>query len=234
MIEIIGLHKKYGKTPVLCGVTLSIRQGGIVAVLGPNGSGKTTLIKSILDMVVPTYGTIELNGKPVRGQWTYRDQINYLPQIANFPSNLSVTELINMIKDLRNGNELMDDRLIELFDLKPFLNKKLGQLSGGTKQKVNLVISMMNDDPILILDEPTTGLDPVALLSLKSLIREQQQAGKLILITSHIMSFVEEMAERIVFLLEGNIRFNGSIQQLKEDTKQPDLERAIAKLLTPA
>ena len=135
-----------------------------------------------------------------------------------------------MVKDLR-GETANDDALIELFNLDPFLNKKLGNLSGGTKQKVNIVLTFMFDSPIIILDEPTTGLDPISLLSLKKLIQEEKDNGKTILITSHIMSFVEEVAEEIVFLLEGKIYFKGSIDDLKSKTRQPDFEHAIASLL---
>lgn len=232
MIEIKDLHKRYSKNKVLKGITLEIEKGGIFAVLGPNGSGKTTLIKSILGMVIPDKGSISLNGKNIKGDWKYRNEIDYLPQIANFPNNLSVNELIKMIKDLRSFKGDEDQRLIELFKLEPFLNKKLGNLSGGTKQKVNLVLTFMFDSPLIILDEPTTGLDPISHLRLKELIKSEKEKGKTILITSHIMNFVEEIADEIVFLLEGKIYFKGSIQQLKTKTEQPDFEHAIASILS--
>lgn len=232
MICIENIHKKFGKNKVLEGIDLTIDEGGIFAVLGPNGSGKTTLIKSILGMVVPNSGSIKLNGKPVKNDWKYRNNIDYLPQIANFPGNLSVKELIRMIKDLRSTKKAEDARLIELFKLQPFLNKKLSNLSGGTKQKVNLVLTFMFDSPLIILDEPTTGLDPISHLRLKELITQEKQKGKTILITSHIMSFVEEIADEIVFLLEGKIYFKGDIPALKTKTEQPDFEHAIASILT--
>ena len=231
MIEITNLHKKYGKVEVLDSVSLSIQEKGIFAILGPNGSGKTTLIKSILGMVIPQSGDILINGVNVKGKFDYRKNIDYLPQIAQFPENLSVTELLRMIKNLRNKNA-KDDELIKLFKLEPFLDKKLGNLSGGTKQKVNLVLTFMFDSPLLILDEPTTGLDPVSLLHLKDLIREEKAAGKTILITTHIMDFVESMADEIVFLLEGNIYFKGTVDELKRKSDRNDLEHAIATILS--
>lgn len=232
MIEIKELYKKFGKNEVLKGLDLTINEGGIFAVLGPNGSGKTTLIKSILGMVIPQSGTISLNGKTIKKDWSYRKDIDYLPQIANFPNNLSVKELIKMIKDLRANNTDKDLELIELFKLGPFLDKKLGNLSGGTKQKVNLVLTFMFDSPLVILDEPTTGLDPISLIRLKDLINKEKAKGKTILVTSHIMSFVEEIADEIVFLLEGVIYFKGTTQELKTKTNQPDFEHAIASILT--
>ena len=231
MVSIQNLHKKFGKNEVLSGVDLSIKEGGIFAVLGPNGSGKTTLIKSILGMVIPDKGTITVHDQNIKNNSDYRYNIDYLPQIANFPSNLKVKELIKMIKDLR-GKTNEDERLIDLFKLNPFLDKKLGTLSGGTKQKVNLILTFMFNSPLIILDEPTSGLDPISMIRLKDLIQAEKAKGKTILITSHIMSFVEEISDEIVFILEGKIYFKGSIQKLKTKTNQPDFEHAIASILT--
>ncbi|NNF85347.1 MAG: ABC transporter ATP-binding protein [Winogradskyella sp.] len=231
MVEITNLYKKFGKNEVLNGIDLSIKEGGIFAVLGPNGSGKTTIIKTILGMVIPDKGSIKVFDSSIKNNSDYRHKIDYLPQIANFPSNLKVNELIRMIKDLRGAtNE--DQKLIETFKLQPFINKKLGTLSGGTKQKVNIVLTFMFNSPIIILDEPTTGLDPISLIRLKELIAAEKAKGKTILITSHIMSFVEEVANEIVFILEGKIYFKGSIEELKAKTKQQDFEHAIANILT--
>lgn len=231
MINVCDLHKKFGKNQVLQGIDLEIEQGGIFAILGPNGSGKTTLIKSILGMVIPNSGTIEIEGRSVKNDWKYRQKIDYLPQIANFPTNLTVEELIRMIKDLRANKTTEEEQLIKLFKLEPFLKKKLGNLSGGTKQKVNIVLAFLFDSPLIILDEPTSGLDPISLIRLKDLITSEKKKGKTILITSHIMSFVEEVTNNIVFLLEGKIYFKGSISELKEKTGEPDFEHAIAALL---
>jgi Cu-processing system ATP-binding protein len=232
MVSIENLHKKFGRNIVLDGLNLTIKDKGIIAVLGPNGSGKTTLIKSILGMVIPNSGTIKLDGKSVKNSWKYRNDIDYLPQIANFPNNLTVNELIKMIKDIRAKKTTDELRLIDLFKMEPFLDKKLGNLSGGMKQKVNLLLTFMFDSPLIILDEPTSGLDPISHIRLKELIQTEKNKGKTILITSHIMSFVEEIADEIVFLLEGKIYFKGSISELKTKTNQPDFEHAIASILS--
>lgn len=230
MISIKNLHKKFGKLIVLDGLDLEINKGGIFAILGPNGSGKTTLIKCLLGMVIPNKGAISIDNESVLKKWDYRNNLNYLPQIANFPSNLSVIELINMVKNLR-PKQANENELIDLFGLNPFLNKKLGNLSGGTKQKVNLVLTFMFNSELIILDEPTTGLDPIALIHLKELIQREKANGKTILITTHIMSVVDEIADEIVFLLDGKIYFKGSVSKLKEQTKQSNLEHAIADLM---
>lgn len=230
MITFNKVQKDFGKLKVLKKINLEINKGGIFAILGPNGSGKTTLIKSLLGMIIPQSGHIKVNDKDVLKQWKYRNQIDYLPQIANFPSNLRVNELINMIKDIRAA-KCRDQELIQLFKITPYLNKKVGHLSGGTKQRVNLVLAFMFDSPLIILDEPTSGLDPVALITLKELIIQEKAVGKTIIITSHIMSFVEELADEIVFILEGNIYFQGTIAALKQQTNQEHFEYAIASIL---
>ncbi len=195
MIRIENLHKQFAKNEVLKGVNLTIPEGGIYAVLGPNGSGKTTLIKCVLGLVIPDRGSIKVLEHPVKNQWKYREEINYLPQIANFPGNIRVRELIRMIKDLRSkpGEEAS---LIGLFGL----------------------------------DEPTSGLDPASMIALKDLIRRERQAGKTFLITTHIMQFVEEVADQIVYLLEGRIYYTGTLSGLLEKTGQKDLEHAIAAI----
>lgn len=231
MIEINNLHKSFGKNDVLKGIDLVIPKGNTIAILGPNGSGKTTLIKSILGMVQYHQGTIFLDAVNIKKGWQYRKQIDYLPQIANFPNNLKVSELIKMIKDIRGEKNTNENYYINLFSLQPFLNKKLCNLSGGTKQKVNLVLAFMFNSPIIILDEPTSGLDPISLLVLKDIILEQKIQGKTILISSHIMSFVEAVCNEVIFILEGKIYFNGTISALKEETKEDYFEHAIAHLL---
>ncbi len=230
MIRIENLHKRFGKLKVLDGVTFQIKEKGVIAVLGPNGSGKTTILKTILGMVLPQEGEIYFEDQSVLNNWEYRNRIGYMPQIARFPDNLTFRELIDMIKNIRDVNA-SEDALIERFDLKTSLEKKLGQLSGGTKQKVNIVLTFMFDSPLVILDEPTAGLDPVSLIRLKSLIQEEKAKGKTFLITTHIMSLVEELSDEIIFLLEGQIFFQGSVQELKDQTKQKDLEHSIAKIL---
>ncbi len=230
MIRIENLHKTFGKLKVLNALDLKLESGKLYAILGPNGSGKTTLIKSILGMVVPEKGSIFIDDVSVLGKWAYRNDINYLPQIANFPGNLSVSELLKMVKNLR-PKPADEQALITRFGLEPFLNKKLSNLSGGTKQKVNLVLTFMFDSPIIILDEPTTGLDPISLIHLKEIIQKEKERGKTLLVTTHIMSLVIEFADEMVFLLDGKIYFKGSVNTLKKQTEEDDFERAIAKLL---
>ncbi|MFN3196205.1 MAG: ABC transporter ATP-binding protein [Chlorobiota bacterium] len=230
MIQFQDIYKSFGKLDVLKGVTTEVSGGGISAILGPNGSGKTTLIKMLLGMVYPNNGEIIFDGKPIKKEWNYKKDISYLPQIARFPENLTINNLIELIKDIRGGNS-EEKKLIELFDLKSHLDKKIKHLSGGTKQKVNITLAMMYDNPVIVLDEPSTGLDPIALVRLKNLILEERKKGKNILITTHIMSLVEDLSDEILYLLEGKIHFRGTIPEIKEFTGAINLETAIANLL---
>lgn len=229
-INIKNIHKSFKKNYVLKGVDLTINKGGIWAVLGPNASGKTTLIKTILGMVLPDDGQIYIDGENVLGKWEYKNSINYLPQIARFPDNLTVVELFKMIEELRNSIGNLQP-LINRFDIKPHLKTKLSNLSGGTKQKVNLALALMYDNPIYILDEPTAGLDPLALIELKDILFKLKDKNRVVIITTHIMSLVEELADNIIFILEGEIHFNGSPKELKKMYDGQNLEHSIAKML---
>lgn len=230
MIRTLNLEKRFGRLQVLNNVNLEIEQGKIIAVLGPNSSGKTTLLKIILGMVRPQSGHVYFKDQEILGQWKYRKDIGYLPQIAKFPENLKVRELFSMIKDIRN-DKVNEAPLIEQFDLQEFLNKKLRNLSGGTRQKINIVLAYMFDTPLRILDEPTVGLDPVSLITLKEMIKKEKSEGKTVLFTTHILSVVDELADQIVFLLDGNIYFQGTTRELLNNTGKTNLEQAIADVL---
>ncbi|MGK7389079.1 MAG: ABC transporter ATP-binding protein [Candidatus Cyclobacteriaceae bacterium M2_1C_046] len=230
MIEIRNLHKSFKKNHVLQGIDFYATEGKITSILGPNGSGKTTMIKSVVGLNTIDAGEIIVNGKSVKNSWNYRRSISYLPQVSRFPDNLKINDIISMIKDIR-GQESREDYLIDLFDLHKHMGTKLSQLSGGTRQKVNLVLTFMFDTPLIILDEPTVGLDPVAMIRLKDLILEEKAKGKTVLITTHIMELVEEITDDLIFLLEGKIYFKGSISEMKKQTGEHNLERSIAKIL---
>lgn len=233
MIEVEGLFKSFGKNEVLKGVDFTLSAGKITAVLGPNGSGKTTLIKSLLGMVFPDRGRIKINGHDIQGCWDYRRNIGYLPQIARFPENLKVKELIHMVEDIR-GDRSSEAVLLARFGLGPFLDKPLRHLSGGTRQKVNIVLAFMFDCQHYILDEPTAGLDPVAMISFKELMYREKKLGKDILLTTHIISLVEEVADDVILLLDGRVLYNGPLQgimPMQDEFGLFSLEQAIAKIL---
>lgn len=231
MIELKNIEKSFGKYQVLKDISLNIEPGKITAIVGPNGSGKTTIIKSILGLVKPDKGEILINNKSVIKEHLYRKDIGYMPQVASFPDNLTVTEVFNMISDLRKKSVNGNANLINILQLEPEMNKKIKTLSGGNKQKVSACIALMFDPKIIILDEPTAGLDPVASANLKKKIIEQRDAGKTIILTSHIMAEIEELSDNILFLIEGKIVFDGTLKNLVELSGQAKLENAIAAMM---
>jgi Cu-processing system ATP-binding protein len=230
MIKIEGLHKYYGNHHVLKDINLDIGEPGIYAILGPNGSGKSTLLKSIIGLVNPRQGDISVNGISVIGTHTYRSELSYLPQIAKFPDNLRVYELIRLIKEIRN-EEADESDLVSLFQVEPDMRKRLRNLSGGTRQKVNMILGFLFDTPYLILDEPTVSLDPVSLATFRKIISEKRQQGKIIIYTTHIMNLVEELSDRIILLMEGRIIFKGGLKEIYSKTASTSLENAISILV---
>ncbi|MBS3946564.1 MAG: ABC transporter ATP-binding protein [Melioribacter sp.] len=231
MITIDNLCKRFGSLEALKNVSAEIKKGSITYLVGPNASGKTTLIKSILGLVKPTSGTIILDGEILNGNFRYREKIGYMPQIASFPENLTVEEIVNMIKNFRESTKTYDEELIDKLILQKEFKKRLKNLSGGTRQKVNACIAFLFNPDILILDEPTAGLDPVSSSILKDKILSEHKNGKTIIFTSHILSELEELAEQVFFLLEGQIRFNGTKDKLINFTEKQNLERAIASIM---
>ena len=230
MIKINNLHKSYKKNKVLKGLDLTFDHKGILALLGPNGSGKTTLLKCILGLIIPDEGQILFQGKNIKSEFKYRTEIGYLPQIAQFPENLTGNELIDLMKNIKPRNNRAEE-LIKLFNLENELDKKMGNLSGGNKQKINIVIALMSDDPFLILDEPSTGLDPLSIRKLKALLTEEKNRGKMIVVTTHIMDLAEGLADKVLFMLDGKIRYNGGMMELLDQEEEDSLENAIANLL---
>lgn len=231
MIDVVELDKKYGKVHALRRVDLHLSPGRVTGVIGPNGSGKTTLMKCILGLTKADAGDVYVNGGRIDSSGDYRCSIGYMPQSARFPDNLSGRDVIQMVKSVRTPGERIDDGLVDDFDLTKELDKASRTLSGGNRQKLSAVIAFLFSPSILILDEPTAGLDPVASGVLKDRIRWARDAGKTILLTSHFMAEVEELADDIVFLLEGRVEVEGSVEAVKQAAGESRLERAVARLM---
>lgn len=232
MIVVEKLEKKFGKLHVLNGINVSIPDGRVTAVIGHNGSGKTTLIKSILGMVIPDSGAIIVNDINIRGQWKYRNNIGYMPQIGRYPDNMKIAQILSMMKDLRGESENLDMDLIARYQLEAMGNKSMRTLSGGTRQKVSAALAFLFNPRILILDEPTAGLDPVASEILREKILSEKAKGKLIIISSHIMSEVEELADDIVFISDGQVKFHKSTAELRVESGEERIGKALAKILS--
>ena len=233
MIQFQNVHKQFDKLKVLKDVNLKLESGNIIALIGANASGKTTLIKTLLGMVVPTSGEIYFKDNLINQAWKYRKDIGYMPQIGKYPENMTVRQVIEMVEDLRANEHIqLDKELFDKYDLKSILNKRMNTLSGGTRQKVSAYIAFLFDPEVLILDEPTAGLDPISSMILKEKILKEKEKGKLILITSHILSELDEIVNQIVYLEEGRIIFNKPLEQLKKDTNKTKLSEAIAYVMS--
>ena len=232
MIEIKNLTKKFNKFTALNQVNIRFNDGHSVALIGPNGCGKTTLIKCILGLNVVEDGDILVNNESVKEHYLYRKNIGYMPQIGRYPENMTIAQTIQMIKDTRkvSKNEL-DTELLEAFELKSIFDKKMRTLSGGTTQKVSAVLAFLFNPGIIILDEPTAGLDPLASEILKNKIIKEKNKGKLIIITSHLLSELDDIVSEIVFMNEGKVIVHQSVEELMTERKTEKISESIISIL---
>lgn len=232
MIRIEHISKRFKKLQALNNISVDFQQAQVISLIGPNGSGKTTLIKSILGMVKPNSGKIVVDGQIIDSDPAYRNKIGYMPQIGRYPDNLKVGQLFHMLKQIRKaGIHPTDEELIKHFELEKIFEKPMRTLSGGTRQKVSAAVAFLFNPAILILDEPTAGLDPLASEILKEKIRTEKKKNKLILITSHILSDLEELTTHVMYMQEGEMQFFKDIGTLQEETGELRLGKAIARIM---
>jgi Cu-processing system ATP-binding protein len=230
-VEFRALRKHFGRVTALDGVEIAVAAGRVTALVGPNGAGKSTLIKCLLGLVRPDEGAMLLAGVQLGDGYEYRRGVGYMPQAPRFPDNLTGREVVEMLRDLRGHAARTDEDLLEWFGEPGALDRPVRVLSGGTRQKLNAVIAFLFRPKLLILDEPTAGLDPVASGTLKDKIQQVRDAGATVVLSSHLMAELEELAEDLVFLVEGQVRYAGPLAGLKERTGEAGLERAMAALL---
>ncbi len=232
MIIATNVTKKFGKLTALKDINATCNKGQSISLIGPNGSGKTTFIKCLLGMVVPDSGFITFNKQNISHDWKYREYIGYMPQIGRYPDNMSIAQILEMMKDIRKKKAAnLDEELIETFELNKIMDKRMRTLSGGTRQKVSAALAFLFNPEVLILDEPTAGLDPIASEILKDKIRKVKKEGKLILITSHILSDLEDIISEIIYMQDGQLVFHKTWELLKKDTGEEKLSRAIANVM---
>lgn len=231
MISIAHLTKSFGKFKALDNITLNFERGNTISLLGPNGSGKTTLIKSILGLVIPEKGSIIINDEEIKTHWAYRSQIGYMPQIGRYPENMTVRQVFNMVKQIRKDCTKYDTELMDGFRISTIENKTMRSLSGGTRQKVSACLAFLFCPDIYILDEPTAGLDPLSSELLKEKIRKERAKGKLFLITSHVLSDLDDITSHIVYLQDGKLMFYKEVEELKRSTGEEKLNKVIATIM---
>ena len=232
MIIATNVTKRFGKIYALDNISVTCNAGQAISLIGPNSSGKTTLIKSLLGMVVPDSGFITFNQKNIKHDWKYRQRVGYMPQIGRYPDNMTIAQVFSMMKDIRKSTELnLDEELISGFELQKIMSKRMNTLSGGTRQKVSAALAFLFNPDVLILDEPTAGLDPVASEILKEKISKEKLKRKLILITSHILSDLDDIVTEVIYLQDGKLRFHRSIDELRIHTGEQKLSKVIANIL---
>lgn len=233
MIIVSNLEKSFGRIKVLKGIDVSFDTGRVISIIGPNAAGKTTLIKCLLGMVIPDNGTIVFEGTDIKNSDAYRQHIGYMPQIGRYPDNMKVGQLFTMMKDIRKikDKQELDEDLLEAFHLSGIYHKPMRSLSGGTRQKVSAALAFLFNPKVLILDEPTAGLDPESAEILKSKIISARENGKLVIITSHIMSEVAEVADSVLSLLEGKVIFYKTVNEILSEMRENRFSKAIVKLI---
>ncbi|MFX1548202.1 MAG: ABC transporter ATP-binding protein [Promethearchaeota archaeon] len=201
-IRIQDLTKYYGKSRGIENLSLEINEGEIFGFLGPNGAGKTTTIRCMINILLPTSGNIWINGNKVtRKNPEMRENIGYIPGEFILPENYTVNEFLSYIQNMRKKSSKRRNELVERFALP--VKKKIGELSKGNKQKVGIVAALMHDPDVLILDEPTSGLDPLLQQELYELLLESKNQGKTIFFSSHNLSEVQRICDRVAIIKEG-------------------------------
>ena len=217
-LEVNNLKKSFGETEVLHGVSFSVESGSALGLLGRNGAGKTTTIRILMDVFKGNDGTITMDGKPFVPK---EYQIGYLPEERGLYPKKTVGEQLIYLAMLRGLNakkaKEQTKKWLERMGVSEYENRKLETLSKGNQQKVQLAQTLLCDPDIVILDEPFSGLDPVNAQILKDVIKEQILAGKLVIFSSHQMSYVEEFCDEIAILNHGDVVLAGNLREIKRD-----------------
>lgn len=232
MIKASGINKTFGRLRALDGFSVSMAPGRSYSLIGPNGSGKTTFIKCLLGAVIPDSGTLTLDGHNLLGDPALRARIGYMPQIGRYPDNMRVGQLFEMLAEIRRGTaERRDEELKAAFEIDKIAHKPMRTLSGGTRQRVSACVAFLFDPHVLVLDEPTAGLDPVSVEILKEKVKAEREKGKLILLTSHILSDLDEITTDVIFIMEGRLRFSRTIDDLRAESGEDKLGKLVARLM---
>ena len=219
-IKIRQLSKNYGNTVALKNISLAFDKNGVIGLLGPNGAGKTTLMKILTGYLNQwegkvSIGTFDLQEQPKKIQ----QQIGYLPENNPLYPEMYVKEYLKFVGQLYGLNKPPIEKVIQKMTLKEHVHKKIGTLSKGFKQRVGLAAALIHDPKYLILDEPTTGLDPNQVIEIRKLIRNLGKE-KLVFLSTHILQEVEAMSDRVVILNKGVVVFNKSLNSIKNDDQQ--------------
>jgi len=215
-IVISNLTKFYGKTLGIKNLTLNIKEGEIFGFLGPNGAGKTTTIRCMLNILIPNQGSVKINNEIVsRNSSHLKNDIGYLPGELFYPKGFSVKNLLDYVESLKKKPCSRREELLKRFNLET--HKKIQALSHGNKQKLGIILSFMHDPNILVLDEPSSGLDPLLQQTLYDLLLEEKKKGKTIFFSSHNLDEVQKICDRVAIIREGELI---SVQNVSDLSKK--------------
>jgi ABC-2 type transport system ATP-binding protein len=219
-VRIEGLVKEYGRVRAVAGIDLEVRRGEVFGFLGPNGAGKTTTIRCLLDLLRPTAGRIEVLGlDPRRDGPAVRARLAYVPGELRLPERGTVGQLAASIGRVRGGFDRgRRDELAERLDLD--LGRRLRELSSGNRRKVALLLAFLADAELLVLDEPTNGLDPLMQHEFLALVREARDRGTTVFLSSHVLSEVQRVADRVAVLRAGQLVALGAVDELRGRARQ--------------
>ena len=243
-VEVQGIFKTYKSgffrprfTMALQGIDLVIHEGELFGVLGPNGAGKSTLLNTIMGLITPDKGCVLISGNNTCGMFHHevRASMNMSSGTPNYPWALTVREALNFYGMLYGiwGKKLhiKVDSLIELMELEKHANTRFDELSTGTKQRTSIAKSLLNDPKILLLDEPTSGMDPNISVKIRGLIKRLHGELKItVLLTTHMMREAEELCGRIAFIKDGKITALGTKEKIQKMTKSKNMEEAFIEL----
>ena len=225
-LQIINLTKKFGDQTALNSINIKINSNEIIGLLGPNGAGKSTLMKSIVGALKIDEGQIIFNGKDIReNEIEVKKQIGFLPENNPLYSEMYVKEYLSFVADIHQISKPRIDEVIELVGITPEKTKKISQLSKGYKQRVGLAQAILHAPDLLILDEPTNGLDPNQIIEIRNVIKEIGKE-KTVILSTHIMQEVEALCSRVILIHQGNILQDSTIDEFKG--KYGSLEEAFA------
>jgi Cu-processing system ATP-binding protein len=232
VIEARGVAKRFGTADVLLDISCTVPAGSVTAVIGPNGAGKTTFNKCVLGLVRPDRGTLTVSGQPVGADASYRAAVGYMPQQPRFPDNLTGRDVLALMRTLRGTGVPTDESPLADLDVNSLLPRPVRTMSGGQRQRLNAALALLFMPRVLILDEPTAGLDPLSAATLKTHVRRARDRGAAVLITSHILSELVEVADRVVVMLDGQVRHEGALAALA--SAPGGAEAAMLRLLAGA
>ena len=224
MIEVRGLQKRFGSVTALDGVTFDVRPGETFALLGPNGGGKTTTLKCLAGLIVPSAGQIHIHGFDLaRQSIAAKTTLSYLPQRVAFPEQVTAREVLEFYRRLRHLGPERVDSALEQSALEDASERPVSEFSGGMLQRLGIAVAMLADAPILLLDEPTASLDPEGAADLRTLLALLKARGKTILFSSHVLSDVDRLADRVAILVGGRLRAIETITGLRNDLNTESL-----------